>query len=80
MAKTMLLFIFLAFIMSIQACAVKTYVSPEGAKLTSTTFLWGPEVTGLKATDGNRTLTIDSQKSDIQSALTAINTLAGAVK
>ncbi len=57
-------------------CSTKTYTSPEGARITSTTFIYGPELTGLKAVDGNRTLEIDGQKSDVQQALQIIDKLA----
>lgn len=59
------------FVVLLSGCAIKTYTSPEGAKLSSTTFLWGPEITGLEAQDGNRTLKLQSQKSDVQ-ALTEL--------
>ncbi len=60
-------------------CSVKTYTSPEGASLTSMTFLWGPTVQGLEAVDGNRTLRLESQKSDTQILTEALSrALAGA--
>lgn len=61
-------------------CSTKTYTSPEGAKITSTTFIYGPELTGLKACDGNRTLEIEGQKTDIQQALTIIDKLTAPAK
>ncbi len=57
-------------------CSTKTYTSPEGARITSTTFIYGPELTGLRAVDGNRTLEIEGQKSDVQQALQIIDKLA----
>lgn len=57
-------------------CSTKTYTSPEGATITSTTFIYGPELTGMKAQDGNRTLEIEGQKSDVQRALQIIDKLA----
>lgn len=56
-------------------CSTKTYTSPEGAKITSTTFIYGPELTGLRAQDGNRTLEIEGQKSDLGNALAIIKAL-----
>lgn len=56
-------------------CSTKTYTSPEGARITSTTFIYGPELTGLKAVDGNRTLEIEGQKSGVQQALQIIDKL-----
>ena len=61
-------------------CSTKTYTSPEGAKITSTTFIYGPELTGLKAVDGSRTLEIEGQKTDIQQALTIIDKLTAPAK
>lgn len=61
-------------------CSTKTYTSPEGARITSTTFIYGPELTGLKAVDGNRTLEIEGQKTDIQQALTIIDKLPAPAK
>lgn len=61
-------------------CSTKTYTSPEGAKITSTTFIYGPELTGLKACDGNRTLEIEGQKTDIQQALIIIDKLTAPAK
>ena len=60
-------------------CSTKTYTSPEGATITSTTFIYGPELTGMKAQDGNRTLEIEGQKSDLTNALKVIDKLSGAV-
>lgn len=60
-------------------CSTKTYTSPEGARITSTTFIYGPELTGLKAQDGNRTLEIEGQKTDLTNALQVIDKLSGAV-
>lgn len=57
-------------------CSTKTYTSPEGARITSTTFIYGPELTGLRAVDGSRTLEIEGQKSDVQQALQIIDKLA----
>ncbi len=56
-------------------CSTKTYTSPEGARITSTTFIYGPELTGLRAVDGNRTLEIEGQKSDLGNALAIIKAL-----
>lgn len=61
-------------------CSTKTYTSPEGARITSTTFIYGPELTGLKAQDGNRTLEIEGQKTDIQQALQIIDKLTAPAK
>ena len=61
-------------------CSTKTYTSPEGAKITSTTFIYGPELTGLRAVDGNRTLEIEGQKTDVQQALQIIDKLAVPMK
>lgn len=61
-------------------CSTKTYTSPEGARITSTTVIYGPELTGLKAQDGNRTLEIEGQKTDIQQALTIIDKLTAPAK
>lgn len=61
----------------LQGCATKTYTSPEGASITSTTFIYGPELTGMKAVDGNRTLEIQGQKSDLTNALQVIDKLTG---
>lgn len=66
--------------MALQGCSTKTYTSPEGAKITSTTFIYGPELTGLRAVDGNRTLEIEGQKTDIQQALTIIDKLTAPAK
>lgn len=66
--------VLLLFILT--GCSTKTYTSPEGARITSTTFIYGPELTGLKAVDGNRTLEIEGQKSDVQQALQIIDKLA----
>lgn len=63
-------------IVLLSGCSIKAYTSPEGAKLSSATFLWGPEITGLEAADGNRTLKLQSQKSDIQALTETIKTLA----
>ena len=63
----------------IPGCSTKTYTSPEGATITSTTFIYGPELTGMKAQDGNRTLEIEGQKSDLTNALKVIDKLNGAV-
>lgn len=65
-----------ALLFALPACSTKTYTSPEGARITSTTFIYGPELTGLKAVDGNRTLEIEGQKSDVQQALQIIDKLA----
>ena len=56
-------------------CSTKTYTSPEGASITSTTFIYGPELTGLRAVDGNRTLEIEGQRSDLGNALAIIKAL-----
>ena len=61
----------------LQGCSTKTYTSPEGASITSTTFIYGPELTGMKAQDGNRTLEIQGQKSDLTNALQVIDKLTG---
>lgn len=60
-------------------CSTKSYTSPEGAKITSTTFIYGPELNGMRAQDGNRTLEIEGQKSDLTNALKVIDKLSGAV-
>lgn len=65
-----------ALLFILTGCSTKTYTSPEGARITSTTFIYGPELTGLKAVDGNRTLEIEGQKSDVQQALQIIDKLA----
>lgn len=62
-------------IVLLSGCSTKTYTSPEGAKITSTTFIYGPELTGLRAVDGNRTLEIEGQKSDLGNALAIIKAL-----
>ena len=77
MIYTIALGIFYAIILYwLPGCSTKTYTSPEGARITSTTFIYGPELTGLKAVDGNRTLEIEGQKSDVQQALQIIDKLA----
>ena len=63
----------------IPGCSAKTYTSPEGARITSTTFIYGPELTGLRAVDGNRTLEIEGQKSDLTNALKVMDKLSGAI-
>lgn len=67
-------------IIILAGCSTKTYTSPEGARITSTTFIYGPELTGLKACDGNRTLEIEGQKSDVQQALQIIDKLTAPAK
>lgn len=67
-------------IVLMMGCSTKTYTSPEGARITSTTFIYGPELTGLRAQDGNRTLEIEGQKTDIQQALTIIDKLTAPAK
>lgn len=67
-------------IILLAGCSTKTYTSPEGARITSTTFIYGPELTGLKAVDGSRTLEIEGQKTDIQQALTIIDKLTAPAK
>lgn len=66
--------------LALVGCSTKTYTSPEGARITSTTFIYGPELTGLRAVDGNRTLEIEGQKTDIQQALTIIDKLTAPAK
>lgn len=75
--------IFFAVVVAVllfSGCSTKTYTSPEGAKITSTTFIYGPELTGLRAVDGNRTLEIEGQKTDIQQALQIIDKLTAPAK
>ena len=67
-------------IILVGGCSTKTYTSPEGARITSTTFIYGPELTGLRAVDGNRTLEIEGQKSDVQQALQIIDKLTAPAK
>lgn len=62
-------------ILLLTGCSTKTYTSPEGASITSTTFVYGPELTGLRAVDGNRTLEIEGQRSDLGNALAIIKAL-----
>lgn len=62
-------------IVLLSGCSTKSYTSPEGAHITSTTFIYGPELTGLRASDGNRTLEIEGQKSDLGNALAIIRAL-----
>lgn len=75
--KGLLVIVFIVVVaLLVLGCSTKTYTSPEGAKITSTTFIYGPELTGLRAVDGNRTLEIEGQKSDVQQALQIIDKLA----
>ena len=75
--KFLAVFVIVAALLFIATgCSTKTYTSPEGARITSTTFIYGPELTGLRAVDGNRTLEIEGQKSDVQQALQIIDKLA----